>query len=80
MNVRLTDLTPMQVRALYLLDDGASHYDSIGADAETLPREIDEACVALVDMGLGQLSFGWHGKTWFRLTEHGRQVLGQHLG
>lgn len=62
MSVRLTDLTPLQSRALALLDDGASHHDSIGADAETLPREIDEACVALVHMGLVQLSFGWHGR------------------
>lgn len=77
MNVRLTDLTPMQVRALALLEDGVSHYDSIGADAETLSRDVDEACVTLVHMGLVQLSFGWHGKTWFRLTERGRQVLEQ---
>lgn len=75
MNVRLADLPPLQSRALALLDDGVNHYDSIGADVETLSREMDEACVALVHIGLAQLSFGWHGKTWFRLTEQGRQVL-----
>ncbi|GGD93384.1 hypothetical protein GCM10011390_10200 [Aureimonas endophytica] len=75
MPLRLADLSPMQIRTLAHLDDGHPHADSVGLQLGQEDGAWLEAADSLQTLGLAELSFGWQGVFWLRLTPAGRSML-----
>lgn len=72
--MRLTDLTPEQIRLLTKLDDGFAHIDSVGREIGEL-RTIDNMDVrTLMRLGLAVVDESRGGRVWGRLTDKGRKV------
>lgn len=71
----LSDLTPIQIRALIKLDTPGGDVDSVGRRIEELSPKILLAALYLIPRGCVVRSIGWHGSMWFRLTPMGRSIL-----
>lgn len=74
--VTLSDLTPIQIRALIKLDTPGGNTDSVGRQLEELSPPILAAVFELIALRLVTSELGWQNTAWFRLTPAGRAVRG----
>lgn len=70
----LSDLTPIQVRALIKLDTPGGNEDSVGRQIEELSDQILAAAFDMIPMGLVTSELGWRDTAWFRLTAKARAL------
>ncbi|WP_244631291.1 hypothetical protein [Aureimonas sp. ME7] len=71
---RFRDLTLQHVRTLLKLDDGSAHADSVGRAVGDLSDDLLIAAYELARIGFVDVSHGWQGTTWFRLTAAGHAI------
>lgn len=72
--IRLSDLSPEQIRLMVKLDDGFDHIDSVGVRRSALSAEEDVNLLALIIDGLADIDDGYAGVTWARFTKRGRKL------
>ncbi|WP_156421600.1 hypothetical protein [Aureimonas sp. AU40] len=70
----LSDLTPIQMRALIRLDTPGGDPDSAGRRIEELSPQILMAVFELLELKLATSELGWQNTAWFQLTPKGRAV------
>lgn len=70
----LSDLTPIQIRALIKLDTPGGNEDSVGRQIEELSDQILQAAFEMIPLGLVTSELGWQNTAWFRLTPKGRAI------
>ncbi|RYG93430.1 MAG: hypothetical protein EON58_18330 [Alphaproteobacteria bacterium] len=70
----LFDLTPAQIHALMLLDDGPAE-DSVGREMEDFQGSELLFVDQLEKLGLVESQAGWRLTLWFKLSPAGRALL-----